>query len=260
MDSTPVYFDVASTKAIVDKFQDTAVAKTGNSKALEAVRAKFTEQMNQKPEVKEKLAAWSKRFSSQVAGGVWEANIMAMMAGQGGIKAGIVAEITDPEPTKVYNELIQEMQFDNAESGAYDDVAYLSKPQGPAVGLAGQHLIFAANVESLKQLVDGFKAKTGVAATPAYKKLKTALGGTGNPDVIATLDYETFLKTFGAMMMAQPGMDEILSSSGIKDIKQVCWASTITGDSFEDRFVSVMAGPPKGLPSQSVFLRPMLHR
>jgi hypothetical protein len=243
-----VYFNITSLKGMIDKFQNTALAKTGGSKGLEPLREKIQEQLNKKPEIKEKCEEWSKRFSAQIAGGIWEANLLA---GPAGFKAGIVAQITDPVPQKVYADLLAETQFEEgAESGTYEDVSYLAKPNGAAIAQAGQHLFFAANVDSLKQLIDGFKTKTGVAASAAFKKIKTALGG--NPDILTTVDYEGLLKIIAPFMMMQPGMDDVLTASGAKDIKQVAWASSISGDSFEDRFVGVMNGPPKGMAAISV--------
>ncbi|HYF48324.1 MAG TPA: hypothetical protein VEJ63_02900 [Planctomycetota bacterium] len=228
------------------KGEATFLGKFILAKHFEPLRAKFQEEMANDPEGQKLFELWTSRFKGQVAGAVWELNIMM---GPQGIKAGAIAEITDGDPAAVYNEILElgNAQF---EKSLYNDVEIAEGPGGEgALALAGNHLIIGANGDSVKGIIDNLinAAPQGFSKSPTYQKAKPALGE--RSDAMLALDLGGFIANFAMMM--PPGFDDMMQSSGAKDMKLLAYNSAITGDSFEDRLVMVMEGKPSGFRAAS---------
>jgi hypothetical protein len=222
-----------------ENIRKTAVGKLIESKALEAFRAKIEAGMNKEPEARALADMWVKRLKGQFAASCWELNFMA---GPAGIKAGLIAEITDGDPVAAFNDLQNLGMGAGGVTTTYKDLEVLEGPGGSgAYALLGKHILLATNVDAMKTMVDNVLTPAGLNTAASFTKVKPTLG---KHEMLITFDMEAYFTALAAMMPG--GMDDVMKASGADDLKMFCMATTVAGGGFEDRFVAVLDPKPSG--------------
>jgi hypothetical protein len=226
---------------LAENAKKSALGKLLDSPGLEAFRQKLKDEVAKKPDTQKLVTDWAKRFNGQFAAAILDLNPM-----QNDVKMAAIAEITDPNPNDVYDEVVKAIHIgDNGQTGNYADVDYVegAQQQG-AAALIGKHLVLANNLGALKIVIDSFTTPGKFAASERFAKIKPSLGP--KPDLLLTVDVEALVKTISQVPFPFP-LDDVLSTSGLKNMKFVGFSSAAAGDSFEDRFVQIMNGPPAGI-------------
>jgi hypothetical protein len=227
--------------SLADNSRKTALGKLIDSVAFAPLKEKVMEQLNKEPDTQKKVMNWLQRFNGQAAGAIMTFNPMQ----PGGTKMAAMAEITDPSPAAVYDDVLEATRIgDNGTPGVYSDVAYIQGAQDQgAIALLGKHLVLANNLAALKDVIDAFATPGKYAASDAYSKIKPGLGA--NPDLQMVIDLESLVKAVLQIPLPFPlPMEDILSVTHLKNIKAFALSSSAAGDSFEDRYVTVRNGPP----------------
>ncbi len=234
-----VVLRAANLAGTVENAKKSAIARMFDLPAFEPFKKKFKDQMDKKPDAEKMVDGWIKRFSGQFAAAILEINPLAQ-----DVKMAAIAEITDPDPSKVYAEMLTEIHLEG-QASSYGDVDYIEGPNNQgAAALLGKHVILANNVGALKMIVDAFTTPGKYSTSDNFAKVKPSLGA--KPELLATVDIESLIKTLSAVPLPF-SIDEILSTSGLKNLKYAAYASNIATDSFEDRIVQVLNGPPTGM-------------
>ena len=226
---------------LADNAKKSALGKLLDSPSLEAFRQKFKAEVAKKPDTEKVVIDWAKRFNGQFAAAILELNPM-----QNDVKMAAIAEITDPDPNAVFDEVIKAIHItDNGQTGNFGDVDYIegAQQQG-AAALIGKHLVLANNLGALKIVINSFATPGKFAASERFTQIKPSLGT--KPDLLLTVDVEALVKTISQVPFPFP-LDDVLATSGLKNMKFVGFSSAAAGDSFEDRFVQIMNGPPTGM-------------
>ena len=219
----------------------TALGRMIDSPALAPFKARLTEQLDKNQDLKKTLTDWDSRFNGQAAAAVIELDT----GKRDGIKMAVMAEITDPDPEAVFNDLVTQLKLsENADKGDYNDVSYLRrKGDEGALALVGKHVVLTNNLATLKQVIDSFLAPGKFSASESYTRIKPSLGE--NPDVQVLVEVDAIIKTIAQMPLPFPvPLDDITSTLRIKNVKLFAMSSSANGDSFEDRLITVQNGTP----------------
>lgn len=227
--------------SFVENARKSAIGRLCDNPAMDPFKKKIKELSEKKPEVAKTTELWTKRFSGQVAAAILEINPALQ-----DVKMAVIAEVTDPDPGMVYSELVNEIHLaDNAQPGNYGDVDYIEgqNAQG-AAALVGKHVILANNLGALKVMIDAFTTPGKFAASDNFTKIKPSLGA--KPELLLTVDMEALIAIVKQLPIPIP-IDDILVTSGLKNLKFVGFTSSIAGDSFEDRLVETLVGPMAGI-------------
>jgi len=228
----------------------TAREETQDPAAALKQKAKLQEKVEkEKAELHRNLVLWLSRFKGQFAGAVWQLDFQ----NPAGMRAAAVAEISDPVPEAVVDELMEKTEFLPPAGPAtitYKDVdIWMPAPGGIAVTLLGRHLVIGPNPESVKVIVDGFFKPGGFGASPACVSAKSSLGP--KPETLVFMDFEGYMRAVINMMGAQGGADtktafqKMMNASGA-NMKMIGMASACTGEGYEDRSVALTEGELKG--------------
>lgn len=213
---------------------------------LDPFRGKLDAAMSAQPEAKKKFLLWTDRFKGQIAFALWELKLPEE------VKFGAMAEITDPDPAGVYEDLIKETKvFEGGmKATLYKDVEIQQNAIGmpPAMALVGKNLLIGPSVEAVMKLVDGIMAPGGLAGSADFKKVKPSLGS--KPEMLMVMDLQAYMKA-AMQINPLPGYEEMMKAAGV-NAKWVYISSACTGESFEDRYVVSNDGPPKGLAAAGI--------
>lgn len=186
-------------------------------------------------------------FGGQIAASVWKFNPMAMMGGNPDDAFGLaaIAELQGDDPMGVYKQILAASGIgDGAEEVRYEGLSILTQQAGQgAITLAGRHLILAPNAGSIKQVADALlkSTETRLTLSPAFQKLKPHLAG--EPDLALYLNFQAYMKAVAAM---GPGLAPLLNQMGYDSLEFFAMTTSIVGDRFEDRFVTVTSGKATG--------------
>jgi hypothetical protein len=225
------------------------------SKPLDPFRNMLEKALQKNPEGWEKMQVWTPRFKGQFAFALWSLD----MRDPTKIRLAAIAEITDPAPKRVFDELLAEARIvpQAALNDTYKEIEIVNGgPMGPCFALVNRHLVFSANADSVKAVIDGMLAPGGLAASPAFQKIKPALGP--KPELLFCMDFQVYMKEvvkmMGAMGPAGAGQAEAIKSvmNSAGNMKLMAVASSCVGTVFEDRYVLSTDGPPTGLAAAGI--------
>ncbi|MCY3023598.1 MAG: HEAT repeat domain-containing protein [Planctomycetota bacterium] len=243
----------------IENAKKTAVGQLVQSDPLAPFRQRLDAALNENAGAWKKFTTWAERFKGQFAIGVWGLDFQD----PGAMKFVAIAEITDPAPQAVLDAFLQETALFRAvpETESYRGVNILKQePRGPAVALAGRHLMLSANAESIKRVIGGFAVPgAGLSAAPEYARARAALKAAPakegekaapKPELLFVMDFEGYTREIGKAMGAALGPKEaeafqnVMSSAG--NMKLLAMSSANAGEGFEDHYVVTFSGEPKG--------------
>lgn len=249
-----LFLQIRNISESIEKSKGTAIGKLVLSPAMDPFRKKLDEALNQKANEKKLFDTWFKRFNGQFGFAMWNFSPMPDQ-----MRLVAMLQISDPNPQAVFDEFMAETGLAQmAQKGEnYRDVDIYQSPQGAGgmIALAGPHIIISVNRDSLKTAIDNLLKPGGLAASPAYAKLKPSLGE--KPEMLLGMDYKAYMKQLLAMMeiMGQAdeakAMEKMWSSMG-SEIQHMIMASASNGDRYEDRMVMTMTAEPKGMMAASL--------
>jgi hypothetical protein len=227
----------------IESSKKTALGQMVLSQVLEGFRTQLQTAMDKQPDVKKQVMLWHERFKGQVAAGIWEMNL----AQPDKMRMAVVAEVTDPEPQAVFDDFMKQTgMVEQVKAEMYKDVEIQqSVVGGGAVALAGKHFLFSNNGEAMRELIDGLMSPNGLGKSPKYLQIKPALGA--KPDLIVTMDFKAYMKAVMAIA-PMPGFEDLMKSAGA-NADLIAMSSSTIGDTFEDRWIMSMDGPPTGMAS-----------
>ncbi|HEY3322889.1 MAG TPA: hypothetical protein VGP72_20715 [Planctomycetota bacterium] len=241
-----LFLQVKNVAATIENSKKTAIGQLiMESPAFAPLREKISGEINKKPDEKQLFDLWTSRFKGQVAVSIIQ---LDLAMGVPDIRGAVIAEVTDPDPSAVYEDFIKQTHMFQGEvkTTVYNNVELrqdgLAANPG-VVGLLGNHMFVAANLESAQKIIDGFLKPGGLGQSAAYQKLKQQLGP--KPEMIMTLDFQAYMKAIMAVV-PMPGFKETMDAAGVS-LGLMGISSSTAGASFEDRYVVQMEGPPKGM-------------
>lgn len=244
-----LFMQVRNLADSIEKSKTTAVGKLVLSPALEPFRKKLEEALNAKPNEKKAFDTWFKRFNGQFGLAIWNVSPMPDQ-----LRLAAMIQITEPNTQAVFDEFMAETGLQGmAQKGeSYRDVDIYQSPQGQGgmIALAGPHIIVSVNRESLKMAIDNLLKPAGLAASPAFAKIKPSLGE--KPELLLGMDYKAYMKQVLAMLelLGQPdqakAMQKASDSMGF-DMQYFVMASASNGDRYDDHMVVTFGAEPKGL-------------
>ncbi|MGD0093159.1 MAG: hypothetical protein ABSE73_24870, partial [Planctomycetota bacterium] len=236
----------------IENARKTALGRLLAAQDLAPLWKKLQAELNDKQEFSKNLDLWLPRFKGEFAFALWQLDFQDAS----GMRVAAVAEITDPVPEAVLDELLEKTEFfppAGPFTVTYKDVdIWQPAPGGPAVALLGRHLVLGPNADSVKAIVDGFLKPGGFGASANCATLKPSLAQ--KPEVLVFMDLQGYLSEVNKMMGALPGKDTKAAVQKMMDaantnIKLVGMSSTCVGDGFEDRSAAISEGELKGFGS-----------
>lgn len=190
---------------------------------------------------------WFDRFQGAVGGAIWSFN--PMEPSKMGMAA--VAELPKEKPGEVFKELLNETgSAKMLLPKEADGLSYMAGPNGMgAVALVGNHVVLAANVESLMIVCRGLvgpNAKS-LKASPRYTILRPHLGDA--PQATFFMDFQAYKKMLGPMMAMMPGgnMGGFMDKMGYDTFETMAMTSSVSGDGFIDRFIVTLNDKPTNM-------------